>query len=174
MLRNAHAYTTFYLRLALGAGLLSAVADRFGCWGPPGTALVAWGNFHNFLNYTTVLNPWLPASWIPSIGWSTTICEAAFGVALILGLRTKLAALASGLMTLLFALAMASTLGVKAPLNYTVFALSAGALLLAGVGPYPWSLDGLMRSYARRREHMPLAGHAIYGYGTRARSRQAS
>jgi hypothetical protein len=30
------------LRLALGVTLLSAVADRFGIWGPPGAATVAW------------------------------------------------------------------------------------------------------------------------------------
>lgn len=144
--RNAHAHTTLYLRLALGIGFLSAVADRVGFWGPPGTALVAWGNFHNFLRYTAVLNPWLPASWIPSAAWAATICEAALGIALILGVQTKLAALGSGVLTLLFAVAMVFTLGAKAPLNYSVFAFSAGAFLLARVGPYPWSVDSLMQA----------------------------
>ena len=114
--------------------------------------MVAWGNFRSFLHYTAVLNPWLPANWIPSIGWGTTICEAAFGLALILGLRTKLVALASGALTLLFALAMISTLGVKAPLNYSVSPFSAGAFLPAHVGAYPWTLDGLLCSYFHRSE----------------------
>ena len=141
---NVHAYTTLYLRLALGIGFVSAVADRFGFWGPPGTALVAWGNFHNFLHYTAVLNPWLPTSWIPSAGWVATICEEAFGTTLILGLRTKLVALASGVLTLIFALAMVFALGAKAPLNYSVFVFSAASFLLARVGAYPWSIDSLM------------------------------
>lgn len=139
--RDLQTYVTLYLRLALGAGFLSAVADRFGLWGRPGAPLVAWGNFQNFLHYTAVLNPWLPASWIPSVGWITTTCEAAFGIALILGYRTRLAAFATGLLTLAFALAMVSSLGVKAPLDYSVFAFSAGSFLLAVIGIYPWSVD---------------------------------
>lgn len=145
MFRNAPAYTTLYLRLALGVGFLSAVADRFGLWGPPGKALVSWGNFHNFLYYTGVLNPWFPASWIPSVGWLATICEAAFGIALILGLRTRLAALASGILTLIFALAMTFAVGIKSPLSYSVFVCSAGSFLLAQARAYPWSLDSLMQ-----------------------------
>lgn len=85
--RNLEMSVTLYLRLALGTGLLSAVADRFGLWWRPGALFVAWGNFQNFLHYTAVLNPWLPASWIPSVGWITTACEAALGFALTLGLR---------------------------------------------------------------------------------------
>ena len=137
---------TLYLRLALGTGFLSAVADRFGLWGRPGAPLVSWGNFQNFLHYTAIINPWLPASWIPSVGWITTICEAAFGMALILGLRTRLAAFASGLLTLIFALAMVLALGVKAPLNYSVFAFSAGSFLLATIDAHPWSVDSLLSS----------------------------
>lgn len=146
MNRTFQTFTTLYLRLALGVGLVSAVADRFGLWGPPGAPLIAWGNFHNFLHYTAVLNPWLPASWIPSVAWISTACEAAFGIALILGFRTRLAALASGLLTLVFALAMVLALGVKAPLNYSVFAFSGGSFLLATIGRYPWSVDNLRPS----------------------------
>lgn len=148
MNRNLQTYVTLYLRLALGTSFLSAVADRFGLWGRPGAPLVAWGNFQNFLHYTAIINPWLPASWIPSVGWIITICEAAFGIALILGLRTRLAAFASGLLTFVFALAMVLALGVKAPLDYSVFAFSAGAFLLATIDAYPWSVDSLLLSNA--------------------------
>lgn len=132
---------TVYLRVALGAGFLSAVADRFGVWGPAGTPSVAWGNFHNFLAYTVKLNPWSPPSWIPTLGWIATICEICFGVALIIGYRTRMAAVLSGLLALAFALAMTFSLGIHAPLDYSVFAISAGAFLLAGVERYPWALD---------------------------------
>ncbi len=146
MNRNLQTYVTLYLRLALGTGFVSAVADRFGLWGRPGAPFVAWGNFQNFLHYTAVLSPWLPASWIPAVGWFTTACEAAFGIALILGLQTRLAAFASGFLTLLFALAMVIALGVKAPLNYSVFAFSGGSFLLATIGKYPWSVDSFQSS----------------------------
>lgn len=132
---------TLYLRVAIGIGFLSAVADRFGLWGPPGTPSVAWGNFHNFLAYTAKLNPWFPASWIPIIGWIATVCEICFGLALVIGYRTRMAAFLSGLLTFAFALAMVCTIGIHAPLNYSVFAVSAGALLLAGRERYPWALD---------------------------------
>jgi uncharacterized membrane protein YphA (DoxX/SURF4 family) len=152
MNRNLQTYATLYLRLALGVGFLSAVADRFGLWGRPGTPLVAWGNFQNFLHYTATVNPWFPASWISSVGWLATICEAAFGIALILGLRTRLAAFASGLLTLVFALAMVLALGIKAALNYSVFAFSAGSFLLAAIGAYPYSVDSLLSFHGSTRE----------------------
>lgn len=132
---------TVYLRIALGIGFLSAVADRLGLWGPPGTPNVAWGNFHNFLAYTAKLNPWFPASWIPTVGWISTLCEICFGVGLIIGYRTRMAAVLSGLLTLAFAIGMIFGVGIHAPLNYSVFAVSAGAFLLAEAERYPWALD---------------------------------
>jgi hypothetical protein len=42
---------------------------------------------------------------------------------------------------LLFALAMTIALGVKAPLDLSVFSASAGAFLLAAYGKYPLSAD---------------------------------
>ncbi len=44
-----------FARLAVGAGFLSAVADRFGLWGKQGDKGVAWGNWENFVNYTSTL-----------------------------------------------------------------------------------------------------------------------
>lgn len=142
-------YATVYLRVALGTAFLSAVADRFGVWGPPGAPHVAWGNFHNFLIYAGKLNPWFPARWIPVVGWIATLCEIAFGIALILGLRTRIAAFLSGLLTLAFALGMAFGLGVKAPLDYSVFAASAASFLLACMEVFPLSLDSLLTKRSR-------------------------
>lgn len=140
-----------YLRLALGTAFLSAVADRFGLWGPPGTPLVGWGNFHNFLSYAAKVNPWFPAGWIPIVGWIATACEIAFGIALIVGFRTRIAAFLSGLLTLAFALGMAFGLGIKAPLDYSVFTASAASFLLACAGSYRWSLDSLRAKGSSRR-----------------------
>ena len=140
------AWVTVYLRLALGFGFLSAVGDRFGAWGAPGAPLVAWGNFHNFLIYTAKLNPCFPASWSPAVGWVATVCEIVLGIGLIAGICIRAAAFLSGWLTLAFALGMAFGLGVKAPLNYSVFAVSAGSFLLACAEAYPWSLDALLWS----------------------------
>lgn len=89
-------HATLYLRLALAAGFLTSVSDRFGLWGAPGRPNVAWGDFQRFTTYTSQLNPWVPAVLIPPLAWFVTAAETVLGFALILGLRTRYAALASG------------------------------------------------------------------------------
>jgi hypothetical protein len=121
------------LRIALGVGLLSAVADRFGLWGAPGQPSVAWGNFNNFLVYTAKLNPWCPAALIPALGWFVTFAESALGIGLLIGFRLRLIARLTAIMLALFAVAMTMSLGVHAPLNYSVFAFAAAAFLLSAV-----------------------------------------
>ena len=54
-LRSAETWTEIarlFARLALGASFLSAVADRFGLWGPYGAKNVSWGDFAHFVEYT--------------------------------------------------------------------------------------------------------------------------
>src|SRR5579864_989989 len=135
---------TLFLRLALAASFLSAVADRFGLWGPPGKSPVAWGTFANFEAYTALLNWFLPHNWIPALAWVDTLLEVLFGILLFLGLATRLTALASGVLLLLFALAMTFSTGVESALSYSVFTASAGAFLLAFSGPYCCSVDDLL------------------------------
>ncbi len=135
-------YVPVVLRLALGAGFLSAVADRFGFWGPPGTKNASWGDFAHFTQYTGQVNPWAPAAWIPALAWASTFAELVLGVALILGLFTRWAALLSGILLLLFAGGMSVGTGVKSALNYSVFAAAAAAFALVVLGPGPWSVDG--------------------------------
>lgn len=135
----------FLVRISLGAGFLSAVADRFGVWGAAGTPSVAWGNFGNFVAYTAKLNPWSPAVLVPALARTATFAEAILGVLLVIGLMTRTAALFSGLLTLAFALAMTAVLGVHAPLNYGVFVYSAASLLLASCSaPDKWTLDAVI------------------------------
>jgi len=132
---------TLYLRIAIGIGFLSAVADRIGWWGPPAAPQVSWGDFQHFLAYTAKLNPWFPRSWIPAIGVTATACEVCLGLMLIIGYRTRLAAVLSGLLALAFAIGMVCGIGVHAPLSYSVLPVSAGSLLLADARRYPASLD---------------------------------
>lgn len=120
-------------RLALGAGFLSAVADRFGLWGPPGAQHVAWGDFPHFLRYTATLNPLLPPSVIPALGVIATACEIVLGIALIAGVSTPLVAALSGCLLLAFAAGMTLGTGVKTALDASVFAAAAAAFLLAFV-----------------------------------------
>lgn len=120
-----------FLRVSLAASFLSAVLDRFGVWGKPGSPGVAWGNVENFLSYTAVLNPWVPASLIGVVGWSATILEIVLGVLLILGFRLKEVATLSGLLLGVFSLSMIATVGIKGPLDYSVFTASAAAFSLA-------------------------------------------
>ena len=121
----------FYARIALGSAFLSAVADRFGLWGPPGHPGVAWGDFAHFARYVAKLNPFLPPAVIPALAWIATIGEIALGILLILGVWPRWSAIASALLLALFGAAMSVALGVKAPLDYSVFSASAGSFLLA-------------------------------------------
>jgi uncharacterized membrane protein YphA (DoxX/SURF4 family) len=128
-------HVPLYLRLALAAGFLSAVFDRFGFWGPAGAPNVAWGDFQRFTAYTGKLNPWAPAALIPFLAWFVTVAETVLGVALVLGLWARYAALASGVLLGLFALGMTVGTGIKPALSYSVFAASAAAFALAAVHP---------------------------------------
>ena len=153
-------YSTVYLRLALGAAFLSAVADRFGLWGSPGESLVAWGSFDNFLAYTATLNPYVPSFLIPAVGWSVTFAEIALGVALILGFRIRETAALSGAMLLSFAIGMSVGVGVKAPVDYSVFTASAAAFLLAVQSKSPLSIDAL-RGQRERKDYGRLANSRL-------------
>lgn len=126
-----------FARTALGIAFLSAVADRFGLWGAPGAPGVAWGDFENFVRYTATVNAFLPPSLAPLLAWAATVAETALGFALLTGVRQRMVAAASALLLLTFAVAMAISLGVKKPIDFSVFSASAAAFLLAVHGPLP-------------------------------------
>jgi uncharacterized membrane protein YphA (DoxX/SURF4 family) len=138
-------FSSIFLRLALGISFLSAVADRFGLWGAYGHSNVAWGNYARFVDYTAKLNWFLPAAMIPALAIIATAAETLFGLLLVLGWKTRITALLSGVLLITFALTMTIALGVKAPLNFSVFSAAGGALLLATCANFPFSLDELLR-----------------------------
>src|ERR1043166_3393581 len=70
----------WFLRVALAAGCLSAVADRFGLWGPAGAANVAWGAWQPFVDYVAKLNWFTPAASIPILAWTSTVAEVVLGI----------------------------------------------------------------------------------------------
>lgn len=136
-------FSLIFLRVALGASFLSAVADRFGLWGPYGYPNVSWGSYSRFVAYTAKLLWLLPPASIPALAFGATLGETLFGLLLILGLRTRLTSLLSGILLTTFALTMTLALGVKVPLDYSVFSAAGGALLLASCTSFPFSLDAL-------------------------------
>ena len=73
----------------------------------------------------------MPAWTIPFLAWAATAAEFSFGLALVLGIWLRWAALGSSVLLLLFAAAMAISFGIKSPLDYSVFSASAGALVLS-------------------------------------------
>ena len=138
--------SSVFLRFALGISFLSAVADRFGLWGVYGQPNVAWGNYARFVAYTAKLNWFLPASILPLLAIISTVAEILFGFLLVLGWKTRITALLSGILLASFALTMTIALGVKAPLDFSVFSAAGGALLLATSANFPFSLDELVRT----------------------------
>lgn len=152
VLATVRRYASVFLRLALGASVLSGVADRFGLWGPAGTANVAWGDFQRFIAYTAQVNPWAPAPTTPALAWAATVAEVVLGVALILGFFTRWSALLSGILLLLFAFGMTAGTGLKSALNSSVFSAAAAAFALAVLGPGVWTADARRRPRAEQRE----------------------
>jgi uncharacterized membrane protein YphA (DoxX/SURF4 family) len=132
-----------FLRFALGFSFLSAVADRFGLWGAFGQPNVAWGNFARFVAYTGQLNWFLPRATYPTLAIAATCAETLLGILLVLGWQTRIAALLSGVLLLVFAVTMTAALGIKAPLSFGVFSAMGGAFLLASCADYPFSIDHL-------------------------------
>ncbi|MBK5212862.1 MAG: DoxX family protein [Flavobacteriaceae bacterium] len=117
-----------FLRLAISFGFLSASADRFGWW-PQDVS--AWGNWNAFLEYTEILNPWVPIYLIPTVAITATAAEIIFALFLLLGLKTELVAKLSGFLLLFFALSMTFLTGIKGVFDYSVFSASAAAFALS-------------------------------------------
>ena len=145
-------YASLLLRMGLGFGFLSAVADRLGLWGAFGQPNVEWGNFSRFLEYTHTLNWYLPAGMIPTLGVIATGAELLFGLLLVVGWHTRAAAMLSGLLLLAFGMAMTLALGIKAPLNFAVLTGIGGAFLLAYCERFPFSADELLSRRAHSEE----------------------
>ncbi|MDQ6469776.1 DoxX family membrane protein [Flavobacterium sp. LHD-80] len=131
----------FILRIFLGITMLSAVADRFGFWGAPGAPGVAWGNWDNFIAYTQTLNSFASKSLAGILGALATFFEITFGLLLIIGFKTKYAALGTAGLMFLFALTMTFAISIKAPLDYSVFTSFAAALTLSSIEKTTFSLD---------------------------------
>ena len=89
------------------------------------------GRVAKLLDYTAMILPYLSTTLVAVADCALTVAEIVLGVALLAGVRVRLAALASGVLLLTFAIAMTTWLGPEAPLSYSVWTAAAGAFLLA-------------------------------------------
>ena len=78
---NGTEIVRLFARFALGASFLSAVADRFGLWGPYGAKNVSWGNFAHFVEYTGAVTSLFPSSSTVSFAWAATVAETLSDIA---------------------------------------------------------------------------------------------
>lgn len=120
------------LRLATAVNFLSPVGSRLGWWGK------GWSSF---LEYAAQVNSYAPAAAVPFLAVAATALEITLPLLLLVGYRTRWAALGAAGLTLTFALAMTYSFGVKEALDYSVFVDAASAFLLATMPRYRWSLD---------------------------------
>lgn len=132
---NSFKLPQLLLRIALGIGFLVTVSDRLGILGPFGTRNVEWGGWDKFIDY---------------MGGIATFFEALIGILLIIGFKTKQAAIGSCTLTLIFALSMTVFLGIKAPVNFAVFPVCTASLLLSAIPFYDWSIDSSFIKAGRR------------------------
>ncbi|OXB01913.1 DoxX family membrane protein [Flavobacterium pectinovorum] len=131
-------FAVLLLRLALSVGFISAVSSRLGLWGNYSSG------WENFLAYAEKVNSFAPKSCIPSVAITVTIAETLLGILLLIGFKTRLSAIATSLLILLFAFAMTYSFGIKDPLDYSVFVFSMAAFLLSTAEQYKWSLDEMI------------------------------
>ena len=134
------------LRVSLGIGFLSAVADRFGFWGNHGEAAVAWGDWGNFIAYTGTLNFNVSPDVANVLGIIATVLEITFGLLLIVGYKIKLISFLAGILLLTFALEMSVNTHIKSAFDASVFTASFGAFLLSVQPHFKWSIDDLLRN----------------------------
>src|SRR5262245_57141770 len=139
------------LRVALAFSFLSAVADRFGLWGPFGVAGVGWGDFERFTAYTARLLWFLPPSLVSAAAILATAAEVIVAAGLLVGWRVHWWAFAAAALLLSFALAMTCVLGVKAPTDYSVWTAAAAACLLGVVALRERGTEGTRKLDAAAR-----------------------
>jgi putative oxidoreductase len=104
----------WYLRIGLATAFFSAVADRFGLWGGPGSPNASWGDWQHFLIYANKLNAWMPPLLREPAAWVATIAELVLGFALLIPGITRWAAAGSSVLLTVFALSMAFLLSALA------------------------------------------------------------
>jgi putative oxidoreductase len=139
------------LRILIGIAFASAVADRLGLMGGPGSPAVAWGTFPRFVTYTGQVNSFLPAAIIPSLAVVETVIECALGVAMLIGWQIRVAVWASTTLLFAFATAMTVSFGFASQFSYAVLVMAVGAWVLALSDSALFSVDSVFERLSRRK-----------------------
>ena len=134
-------YLQLFVRLSVGTGFLSAVADRFGFWGEPGSPNASWGNWENFVLYSNKINFFVSADMGEFLAIVATVLEVVLALMLIIGYKTRIAAISSGVLLTFFAVAMTIAFGIKPTLSYSVWIDASACFLLATVNNFDFSVD---------------------------------
>jgi len=121
------------IRLSLGLALLCAAADRLGLWGQNGADNVGWGDWGHLVQYCGLDNCFLQSNWAGSLAWVAAALETICGIGLISGLFLRIAAYSTFFLMVSFALWTIITLGVRTPVNHSLFVDAAAALALAAM-----------------------------------------
>lgn len=141
---NAQQISQLFLRLAIGVAYFIYGTDRLGLWGKYGEKNVSWGDWQHFMVRAEEIMNFLPRTLVEPFAIIATAAEISFGVLLIVGFKTRLAAAGSGILALLFAISMTISEGFLSPLGYGVFAISAASFLLYTIESYNFSIDKLL------------------------------
>src|SRR5690349_12246621 len=120
-MKKLSSFAQLYLRIAIGTSYLVFGLDRLGVFGKPGEKNISWGDWEHFLKYATEVMQFLPHSMITVFAVIATAIEIISGVLLLIGKWTRIAAVASGLLALLYAASMTISFGIVSPLSYSVF-----------------------------------------------------
>lgn len=142
---NTQQTAQLFLRLSIGVAYFVYGTDRLGLWGKYGEKNVSWGDWQHFMIRAEEIMNFLPHSLVEPFAVIATAAEISFGVLLVIGFKTRQAALGSGILSLLFAVSMTISSGFLSPLGYGVFAICAASFLLYTIESYNFSLDKLLR-----------------------------
>lgn len=93
------------------------------------------GGWPHYLQAVALLNAFAPKALVPTIGVIATAAESTIGILLLIGFRLRWSAYAATALLIGFGTAMTIALGIKAPLDYSVFAAAGAAFLLATAQP---------------------------------------
>ena len=127
-------FAVLLTRFGLASTYLSGVADRFGAWGRHGSANVSWGDFQHYVLHVQAIFPRAPAALGLVFAWIATVLDSALGLGLLIGLRTRTMAFASGILMLVYAFGAAlSPGGFHETFAYGLFGLAGASMLLAFV-----------------------------------------
>lgn len=138
-------YIQLFVRIAVATAFLSAVADRLGFWGAPGSPNASWGDWEHFLNYSNKLNFFVPPGVGELLAIIATALEIVFAFLLLIGYKTKIISFASGILLVLFGATMTLAFGIKSTFTYSVWIGASACFLLATLNHYAYSLDNYLK-----------------------------